>query len=60
MILQHRVLANSLPCGGPFLLASALDLLGFHKFMGDASTPRSLNYRDAKMCSRQSRLQRLA
>lgn len=48
MTLQHRVLANSLPCGGPFLLASALDLLGCHKFTGNAGTPRALNYLEAK------------
>lgn len=48
MTLQHRVLANSLPCGGPFLLANVLDLLGCHKFTGNTGTPRALNYLEAK------------
>ncbi len=48
MTVQFRVLANSLPRGGPFLLASALDLLGYRRFAGTADTPRALNYQDAK------------
>lgn len=34
MTVQYRVLANSLPRGGPFLLASALALLGYRRFAG--------------------------
>jgi hypothetical protein len=48
MTVQSRVLANSLPRGGPFLLATALDLLGYRRFAGTADTPRALNYQDAK------------
>jgi hypothetical protein len=48
MTVHYRVLANSLPRGGPFLLASALDLLGYRRFAGTADTPRALNYQDAK------------
>jgi len=44
----YRVVANSLPRGGPFLLASALDLLGYRKFAGNGDTPRALNYQEAK------------
>jgi hypothetical protein len=48
MTARYRVLANSLPRGGPFLLASALDLVGYRRFAGNADTPRALNYQDAK------------
>lgn len=53
MTLPCRVLANSLPRGGPFLLASALDLLGYRRFSGAANTPRALNYLEAKKALQQ-------
>jgi hypothetical protein len=48
MTLPYRLLANSLPRCGPFLLASALDLVGYCKFVGNDHTPRALNYQEAK------------
>lgn len=44
------VLANSLPRGGSFLLASALQLLGYHKYAGAEQyhTPAAFNYLEAK------------
>lgn len=44
------VLANSLPRGGPFLLASALQLLGYRKYAGaeQQQTPAAFNYLEAQ------------
>lgn len=44
------VLANSLPRGGPFLLSSALAVLGYHKYAGATvnKTPAAFNYLEAK------------
>lgn len=44
-----KVLANSLPRGGPFLLAGALETLGFARYPGGAAgVPRSLNFEEVK------------
>lgn len=48
MIQPYRVLANSLPRGGPFLLASTLDLIGYCQFSSNDDTPSALNYQAAK------------
>lgn len=47
---EISVLANSLPRGGPFLLSSALALLGYQKYAGSDihGTPAAFNYREAK------------
>ena len=37
-----------LPRGGPFLLASSLDLLGYGRFAGKENVPRSLSYQFVK------------
>lgn len=45
----HKILANSLPRGGPFLLAGVLELLGYAKYAGDsAGVPRALNFEEVK------------
>lgn len=50
------VLANSLPRGGPFLLGSALQLLGYRKYakvednaLEDDTSPSAFNYLEAKI-----------
>jgi len=48
MTIQHRVLANSLPCGGPFLLASILDALGRERYTGREALPAAFNFKDTK------------
>ena len=47
---EVSVLANSLPRGGPFLLTSALQLLGYQKFLGAEQyhSPAAFNYLEAK------------
>lgn len=45
------VLANSLPRGGPFLLGSALQCLGYRKYVkaeGDDTSPAAFNYLEAQ------------
>lgn len=50
MKAQYSILANSLPRGGPFLLTSALRLLGYHKYnrAEQCQTPPAFNYLEAK------------
>lgn len=46
---EFSVLANSMPRGGPFLLTSALQLLGYRKYAGADrhGTPAAFNYQEA-------------
>jgi len=50
MNLAISVLANSLPRGGPFLLSSALRILGYRKYSGADvhGTPAAFNYLEAQ------------
>lgn len=48
MSQRYRVLANSLPRGGPFLLASALEGLNYEKYTGRAGMPAAFNFRETK------------
>lgn len=45
---QNRVLANSLPRGGPHLLFSAISVLGYPKYAGYHDFPKAFNYAEAK------------
>lgn len=44
------VLANSLPRGGPFLLATALEALGLSRFEGRDAGPTAFNFKEARRC----------
>lgn len=44
------VLANSLPRGGPFLLATALEALGLSRFEALDPGPAAFNFKEARRC----------